>query len=43
MGIPERSSDPELKTVNYPNGGKPVRITYKGGRAAEISAGSPTS
>ena len=41
MGIPERSSDPEVKTVNYPNGGKPVRITYRSGRAAEISAGPP--
>ncbi len=36
MGIPERSSDPHVKTVNYPNGGRPVSITYRDGKAAEI-------
>jgi hypothetical protein len=36
MGIPERSDDPEVKTVNYPNGGKPVSITYREGKAATI-------
>jgi len=36
MGIPERSSDPQVKTVSYPNGGKPVSITYRNGKAAEI-------
>jgi hypothetical protein len=37
MGIPERSSDPQqLKTVNYPNGGHPVSITYRNEKAAEI-------
>lgn len=41
MGIPERSSDPEVKTVNYPNGGKPLSITYRGGKAAEIRPGTP--
>ena len=40
MGIPERSSDPSLKTVHYPNGGKPIRITYRDGKAVEIAAGS---
>ncbi|MGO9127008.1 MAG: hypothetical protein ACLP6G_19250 [Terriglobales bacterium] len=40
MGIPERSSDPQVKTVNYPNGGKPVSITYRDGKAAEIRNGS---
>jgi hypothetical protein len=40
MGIPERSSDPEVKTVNYPNGGKPLSITYRDGKAAEIRQGS---
>ena len=39
MGIPERSSDPEVKTVKYPNGGKPMSITYRGGKAAEITQG----
>ena len=37
MGIPQRSSDPEIKTVKYPNGGKPVTITYRNGKAAEIN------
>lgn len=36
MGVPERQSDPAVKTVNYPNGGKPLSITYRDGRAAEI-------
>ena len=39
MGVPERQSDPEVKTVNYPNGGKPVSITYRYGKAAEIRPG----
>jgi hypothetical protein len=39
MGVPERSSDPAVKTVNYPNGGKPLRITYRDGRATEIAPG----
>lgn len=36
MGVPERQSDPDVKTVNYPNGGKAVSVTYRNGRAAEI-------
>jgi hypothetical protein len=40
MGIPESSSDPSVKTVNYPNGGKPITVTYRNGKAAEIKAGS---
>jgi hypothetical protein len=40
MGIPERSNDPSVKTVNYPNGGKPVSVTYRDGKAAEIKFGS---
>jgi hypothetical protein len=39
MGIPERSSDPTVKTVNYPNGGKPLSITYRDGKAEEIKPG----
>ena len=39
MGVPERSSDPAVKTVNYPNGGKPLSITYRDGRAEEIKPG----
>jgi hypothetical protein len=40
MGIPERSNDAEVKTVNYPNGGKPLNVTYRDGKAAEIKQGS---
>ena len=39
MGVPERSNDPVVKTVRYPNGGKPVTITFRNGKAAEISGG----
>lgn len=41
MGIPERSNDPSVKTVNYPSGGKPLSITYRDGKAAEIRPGPP--
>ena len=37
MGIPQRSDNPEVKTVNYPNGGKPLRVTYRDGKAVEIA------
>jgi hypothetical protein len=36
MGIPEPSGDAAIKTVNYPNGGRPVSITYRDGKAASI-------
>jgi hypothetical protein len=39
MGMPQRSDDSAVKTVNYPNGGKPVSITYRNGKAAEINLG----
>jgi len=39
MGVPERSNDPAVKTVKYPNGGKPVSITYRDGKAADIKSG----
>jgi hypothetical protein len=40
MGVPEKSSDAEVKTVNYPNGGKPLQITYRDGKAADVRAGA---
>ena len=40
MGIPERSANPEMRTVNYPNGGKPLSVTYRDGKATEIRQGS---
>ena len=39
MGIPQQQSDPAMKAVNYPNGGNPLTITYRNGKAAEISPG----
>ncbi|MBV8050874.1 MAG: hypothetical protein JOZ80_06790 [Acidobacteriaceae bacterium] len=36
MGIPEPSTSADVKTVNYPNGGKPFSITFRDGKAAEI-------
>lgn len=36
MGTPEPSNEEGLKTVNYPNGGKPLRITYRDGKAVDI-------
>jgi hypothetical protein len=38
MGIPEPGTGTG-KTVNYPNGGNPVQITYKEGRAVVIKPG----
>jgi hypothetical protein len=40
MGVPQRSDDASVKTVNYPNGGRPVTVTYRNGKAAEIKNGS---
>ena len=42
MGVPQRQDDPAIKTVNYPNGGKPFEVTYRGGRAIEIKPGAAT-
>jgi hypothetical protein len=39
MGVPDAGSGDE-KTVRYPNGGKPLVVTYSGGKATEIKAGS---
>lgn len=41
MGVPERSDDPGTKTVKYPNGGKPLVVTYRDGKAIEIKPGAP--
>ena len=40
IGVPEGVGDSDVKTVNYPNGGKPLRITFQHGKAAEIRSGS---
>ncbi len=36
MGRPDRQDDPSWKTVHYPNGGKPLAVTYHDGKATEI-------
>lgn len=41
MGVPDSGSSLE-KTVRYPNGGKPLVVTYREGKAVEIKAGTPT-
>ena len=43
MGVPQGSDDPSVKTVNYPNGGKPLTITYRDGRAVNIKPGPSAS
>ena len=42
FGIPESTGQPGNRTVNYPNGGNPLSITYRDDKAAEIKPG-PTS
>jgi len=42
MGVPQRQDDPAIKTVNYPNCGKPLEVTYRGGKAIEIKPGAAT-
>ena len=36
MGVPQRSDDPNVKTVVYPNGGKSLAVTFRNGKVAEI-------
>ena len=40
MGIPDAGSSSGEKTVRYPNGGKPLVVEYRDGKAAEIKAGT---
>jgi hypothetical protein len=39
MGVPDAGATSEDKTVRYPNGGKPLVVNYRDGKAAEIKAG----
>jgi len=39
LGIPEKSGEPGNRTVNYPNGGNPLSITYRDDKASEIRPG----
>lgn len=40
LGVPRGSGESEEKTIDYANGGKPVSITYRNGKAAEIRPSS---
>lgn len=39
MGTPEPGGDAAQKTVNYPNGGKPLVVMYQNGKAVNIKQG----
>jgi len=39
IGLLERGSDSTDRTLDYPNGGKPIKITYRNGKAVEIGPG----
>jgi hypothetical protein len=40
MGVPEPGGDDDNKTVNYPNGGKPLSVTYRNGKITDIKPGT---
>jgi hypothetical protein len=40
MGTPEPPREPAVKTVHYPNGGRPLAVIYRQGKASEIKDGS---
>ena len=40
MGVPDAGASSNEKTVRYPNGGKPLVVIYRGGKASEVKAGS---
>lgn len=40
MGVPDAGTSADEKTVRYPNGGKPLVVTYQGGKVAEVKAES---
>ena len=40
IGLLETGGDATDRTLNYPNGGKPVKISFHNGKAVEVKAGS---
>jgi hypothetical protein len=40
IGLLESGSDSTDRTLSYPNGGKPIKISYHSGKAVEIKPGS---
>lgn len=43
LGIPDNSSDPRNRTVNYPDGGRPLSVKYVDGKAEAITVGEVSS
>jgi hypothetical protein len=43
MGIPDPGGDSDEKTVRYANGGKPLVVIFRNGKAAEITPGTQGS
>ncbi len=39
MGVPDSGASDDDKTVRYANGGKPLVVVYRGGKAVEIAPG----
>jgi hypothetical protein len=39
MGVPDTGASSDNKIVRYPNGGKPLVVTYQGGKATEVKPG----
>jgi hypothetical protein len=42
LGVAEGSGEGTDKTMNYPNGGNPLRVTYRNGKVEEIKPGTST-
>jgi hypothetical protein len=40
MGVPDAGMSSDDKTVRYPNGGTPLVVSYRGGKATEIKPGA---
>jgi hypothetical protein len=40
MGVPDAGDSSYEKTVHYPNGGKPIVVVYRDGKASEIKQGT---
>ena len=40
MGMPDHSSASSIRTLHYPNGGKPLVIVFRDGKASEITPGA---
>jgi hypothetical protein len=41
MGVPDAGATSDEKIVRYPNGGKPLIVVYRGGKATDIKPGTP--